>query len=170
MLKEEAFHLFTGQSGLTRIVKAGKVPTQIIQKYFNKWISTAYDLFGKDRSTSVLRFYRWGLKGRFNEAKGLPPPQDLERLNEEARSLYVDEVREIVNGLNRPVPEGEAPLYVPNVKFNRKIGDYAGKTFAADGRLLTPDEYRRHLEEVLPGPNDERFLRDVFKDGNGTAI
>jgi 1,2-phenylacetyl-CoA epoxidase catalytic subunit len=38
MLKEEAFHLFTGQSGLSRTVKAGKVPVEILQKYLNKWL------------------------------------------------------------------------------------------------------------------------------------
>ncbi len=32
MLKEEAFHLFTGQSGLARIVKAGKMPIEILAK------------------------------------------------------------------------------------------------------------------------------------------
>jgi len=170
MLKEEAFHLFTGQSGLTRIVKAGKIPTGIIQKYFNKWISTAYDLFGKDRSTSVLRFYRWGLKGRFNEEKSLPPPQDLERLNEEARSLYADEVREIIDGLNRLVPEGETDLYVPDGKFNRKIGEYAGRTFAVDGKPLTDDEYRLHLKEVLPAPEDEKFLQEIFNEGNWIKV
>ena len=48
MLKEEAFHLGTGHMGLKRIVRAGGVPPALMQKYFNKWISTAYDLFGED--------------------------------------------------------------------------------------------------------------------------
>jgi benzoyl-CoA 2,3-dioxygenase component B len=52
MLKEEAFHLFTGQSGLTRIIKTGKVPIHILQKYINKWLSTGYDL--SVRTTPVL--------------------------------------------------------------------------------------------------------------------
>ena len=166
MLKEEAFHLFTGQSGLTRIVKAGKIPTEIIQKHLNKWISTAYDLFGKDRSTSVLRFYRWGLKGRFNEDRALALPQDLERLNEEARVLYVDEIQEIISGLNQLIPDGHAKFYVPDIKFNRQIGDYEGKTYSVDGSLLTNDEYRRHLQEALPGPADEQTLQTIFQEGD----
>ncbi|MBI4527286.1 MAG: phenylacetate-CoA oxygenase subunit PaaI, partial [Deltaproteobacteria bacterium] len=36
MLKEEFFHMFTGNTGLTRIIRAGKVPIPVIQKYFNK--------------------------------------------------------------------------------------------------------------------------------------
>jgi benzoyl-CoA 2,3-dioxygenase component B len=166
MLKEEAFHLFTGQSGLTRVMKAGKIPTTTIQKYFNKWISTAYDLFGKDRSTSVLRFYRWGLKGRFNEHTNGRVPKDPERLNESARSLYVEEIRAIVDGLNQFVPEGQPKLFVPDVKFNRKIGDNENQTYSVDGWLLSPEDYQRHLTEVLPGAEDMRVLRGIFKDND----
>ena len=164
MLKEESFHLFTGQSGLTRIVKARKIPTRIIQKYFNKWLSTGYDLFGRDHSTSVLRFYRWGLKGRFDEDESSAPPKSLEGLNEEARSLYLSEVREIINGLNQLIPEGEPKLYAPDVKFNRKIGDHADKTFGVEGKLLSADEHRKQLLEALPGPEDEKILKSLFKE------
>lgn len=165
MLKEESFHLFTGQSGLTRIVRAGKIPTKIIQKYFNKWIATAYDLFGKDRSTSVLRFYRWGLKGRFDEDKASSPPKDLERLNEEARSLYLTEIQEIVNGLNQLIPEGQDKLYVPDAKFNRQIGDYEGKCYGVDGSLLSAEEYQRYLQKALPGAEDRETLQSIFRAG-----
>lgn len=166
MLKEESFHLFTGQSGLTRVVKAGKIPTKIIQKYLNKWISTAYDLFGKDRSTSVLRFYRWGLKGRFHEDKALPPPKELERLNEEARALYAAEIQEIVNGLNQLIPAGQDKLTVPDVRFNRRIGDYEGLCYSVDGRLLSAGDYQRHLQEALPGAEDRELLQSTFRSGS----
>jgi len=166
MLKEESFHLFTGQSGLTRVVKEGKVPPEIIQKYLNKWISAAYDLFGKDRSTSALRFYRWGFKGRFNEDKSLAPPKDLERLNEEARSLYAAEVQEILDGLNQMIPEGQSKLSLPDVRFNRKIGEYAGKTFGLDGRSLTDEEYQRHIQVALPTAEDQKMLQSIFKAGS----
>jgi benzoyl-CoA 2,3-epoxidase subunit B len=53
MLREEGFHLGTGHMGLQRIVKAGRVPRPLLQKYVNKWLSTAYDLFGKDSSSSA---------------------------------------------------------------------------------------------------------------------
>ncbi|MBI1994216.1 MAG: phenylacetate-CoA oxygenase subunit PaaI [Deltaproteobacteria bacterium] len=166
MLKEESFHLFTGQSGLTRVVKAGKIPTKIIQKHFNKWISTAYDLFGKDRSTSVLRFYRWGLKGRFNEDKTLPPPKELERLNEDARAIYAAEIQEIVKGLNQLIPAGQDKLTVPDVRFNRRIGDYEGLCYSVDGRLLSAGDYQRHLQEALPGPEDRELLQSAFRSGS----
>ena len=63
MLKEEAFHLGTGNNGLLRILKAGRIPVRIIQKYFNRWMPTAYDLFGTDHSSSARWAYIWGVKG-----------------------------------------------------------------------------------------------------------
>jgi hypothetical protein len=43
----------TGNDGLRRIVEAGVVPGWLIQKYLNKWISSSYDLFGTDHSSSA---------------------------------------------------------------------------------------------------------------------
>jgi benzoyl-CoA 2,3-dioxygenase component B len=166
MLKEEAFHLFTGQSGLSRIVKAGKVPIEILQKYLNKWLSTGYDLFGKDRSSSAARFYRWGFKGRFDETTAKEPPKDLERLNEEARLLYYKEDCEIIDSLNKLVPEGQPKLRAPDMKFNREIGDYAGKRYSVTGESLSEAEFAAHLKRVLPGPEDMKVLEPVFKAGH----
>src|SRR5207247_292037 len=51
MLKEESYHLGTGNNGLLRIVKAGKMPPEVIQRVCYKWIPTAFDLFGTDASS-----------------------------------------------------------------------------------------------------------------------
>jgi benzoyl-CoA 2,3-dioxygenase component B len=166
MLKEEAYQLFTGQSGLSRIIKAGNVPTSILQKYLNKWLSVGYDLFGKDRSGSAARFYRWGFKGRFDEATATEPPKDLDRLNEDARNLYYKEDRQIIESLNALIPEGQPKLRAPDMKFNRMIGDYAGKMYSADGNPLAESEYQKHLAEVLPGPEEQKILEPIFKAGN----
>ena len=53
MLREEAFHMGTGNDGLRRIVEAGVIPGWLIQRYLNKWISSSYDLFGTDHSSSA---------------------------------------------------------------------------------------------------------------------
>jgi benzoyl-CoA 2,3-epoxidase subunit B len=169
MLKEEAFHLFTGQSGLSRVVKAGKVPIAVLQKYLNKWLSVGYDLFGKDRSGSAARFYRWGFKARFNEASASAPPQDLERLNEEARNLYYQEDRQIIESLNGLIPEGQPKLRAPDIKFNRMIGDHAGKMYSIDGNPLAEAEYKEHIAQVLPGADDKKTLEPIFKSGTWMA-
>jgi len=166
MLKEEAFHLFTGQSGLSRIIRGNKVPIEVLQKYLNKWLSTGYDLFGKDHSSAAGRFYRWGFKGRYDETTAAAPPADLERMNEEARSLYYKEDCQIIETLNQLIPEGQPKLRAPDPKFNRQIGEYAGKTYSTDGRLLSGAEYQEHRSKVLPGPDDRKALESVFKDKN----
>ena len=166
MLKEEAFHLFTGQSGLSRIIKAGKIPLSILQKYLYKWLSTGYDLFGKDRSSAAARFYRWGFKGRFDEATAKEPPKDLEMLNEEARVLYYKEDCEIIESFNRLIPEGQPKLRAPDMKFNRQIGDYAGKFYSVEGKPLSEAEFQKHLGDVLPNAEDQKVLEPIFKAGN----
>ena len=163
MLKEESFHLGTGNSGLKRIVKAGRVPIPVIQKYFNKWIPTAYDLFGTDGSTSAHWSYAWGLKGRFNEDQN-PEPADRDRLNEYARELYVQEVEALVEALNRDRPEGTPELRLPDVAFNRRIGEQAGRPYSVTGELLDEASHARHLAANLPGDADRDAVASLSKE------
>jgi len=162
MLKEESFHLGTGNDGIKRIIRAGRVPIGLLQKYFNKWLSTAYDLFGVDHSGSAQWSYVYGLKGRYDEAEN-PAPADRTRLNEHARELYGAEVQGLVESANRLIPAGQPTLTVPDIRFNRKIGDYAGQPWSVDGRLLSPDEHARHLKEVLPQPEDVALASALMK-------
>jgi benzoyl-CoA 2,3-dioxygenase component B len=162
MLKEEFFHMFTGNTGLTRIVRANKIPIPIIQKYFNKWLSTAYDLFGTDHSSSAQWAYVWGLKGRYDEHEA-KTPADKQRLNELSRDHYMAESRKLIDALNQFVPAGQPKLYAPHLNFHRSIGEPAGKTYSVTGELLSQEQYQKHLAEVLPGAEDERTLNDIFK-------
>jgi benzoyl-CoA 2,3-dioxygenase component B len=162
MLKEEFFHMFTGNTGLTRIVRANRIPVPIIQKYFNKWLATAYDLFGTDHSSSAQWSYVWGLKGRYDEHEA-KTPADKQKLNELSREHYMAESRRLIDALNQFVPADQPKLYAPDLKFNRSIGELAGKTYSVTGELLSPEQYQKHLIEVLPGPEDERVLTEVFK-------
>ncbi len=169
MLKEEAFHLFTGQTGLTRVLKAGKIPIDIIQKYLNKWLSTGQDLLGKDRSSSANRFYRWGLKGRFDEETATQAPKDLDLMNEEARALYYKECCDIIDILNQQIAAGQPTLRAPDPKFNRQMGAFSGKTYSVDGRLLSDSEYRDHLKSVLPQSEDLERLKGLTKNKDWLA-
>src|SRR5437868_14881814 len=67
MLREEAFHMGTGNHGLRRIVAAGMIPAWLIQKYLNKLISSPSDLFGTDNSSSAHWAYVWGSTERSDE-------------------------------------------------------------------------------------------------------
>jgi benzoyl-CoA 2,3-dioxygenase component B len=162
MLKEESFHMFTGNTGLTRIVRAGKIPLPIIQKYFNKWLSTAYDLFGTDYSSSAHWAYVWGLKGRYDEHEA-KEPAEKELLNDLARSHYMAECQKLIDGLNQHIPADQPRLLAPDLKFRRSIGKFAVKTFSVKGEPLSNEEYRKHIAEVLPSQEDERILNEIFK-------
>ena len=163
MLQEEAYHLAQGNIGLMRIVKAGKIPTTIMQKYFNKWISTAYDLFGQDESSSAHWAYVWGLKGRYDEHL-YDQPADMDRLNELSRSTFFKEVSALVDALNHNVPKDQPRLTIPNDKFRRHIGAYAGKTYSVAGELLSQEAYDKHLQEVMPSEADDQFVIGLEKD------
>ena len=163
MLKEEFFHMFTGHTGLTRIIRAGQIPIPLVQKYFNKWLSTAYDLFGTDHSSSANWAYVWGLKGRYDEHEA-NVPAERDKLNDLARDHYLAECAKLIEQLNQLIPEGQPKLYAPNLKFNRSVGEYVGKSYSVTGELLSTDAYEKHLAETLPTAEDERVLNDLIKE------
>jgi len=163
MLQEEAYHLAQGNIGLMRIVKANQIPTTIIQKYFNKWLSTSFDLFGQDESSSAHWAYLWGLKGRYDEQL-YDEPADMSKLNELSRTTFFKEVSALVDALNHHVPEDQPKLRIPDDKFRRNIGQYAGMTYSVTGEKLSPEAYEKHLKEVMPTPEDDQFVIGLEKE------
>jgi len=168
MLKEESFHLGTGHDGLKRVLRAGKVPPGIVQKYLNKWIPAAYDLFGVDHSNSAHWFYVWGLKGRYDEHQKTNPA-DKDRLNEHSRNLYREECEQLVAQLNKLIADPGQKLYVPNLKFNRRIGDYAHQSYSVTGERLSAEAYEKYSKEVLPSEEDTAVLARIFEEGDWVA-
>jgi benzoyl-CoA 2,3-dioxygenase component B len=83
MLREEAYHMSVGSTGVERIVTRtaelmrehdtddirpfGGIDLQTVQKFLNLYASISFDLFGGDRSTNAANYYTAGLKGRFRE-------------------------------------------------------------------------------------------------------
>ena len=167
MLKEESFHLGTGSNGLRRIIKAGVIPLDMLQRYINKWVSTAHDLFGVDASSSAHWAYVWGIKGRWDERKKLDAGIEVNKevLNEESRGHYHEEIVGEVKKLCGYLPEGAAELYVPHENFNRDIGATKGQNFNVDGTPFegTDEEYTTYLTTVLPTAQDEVDLKELFE-------
>ena len=163
MLKEESFHLGTGNNGLLRIVKAGKMPPEVIQRFFYKWIPTAFDLFGTDNSSSAHWAYVWGLKGRFDEREN-PETADKAQLNDLARRLYRDECVRLVDRLNDYIPERERWLKIPDIKFNRRIGVYAHQHYDVDGEPVSAQRYPAYLASVLPRKEDYDSIHALSKE------
>ena len=162
MLREEAFHMGTGNDGLRRIVEAGVIPAWLIQKYLNKWISSSYDLFGTDNSSSAHWAYVWGIKGRYDEPKNAQDAK-LDDLNDYNRNLYHDEVAGLIERFNSVLKPGEPMLYAPDIKFNRAIGRYARQKFhAKTGEPLDDKAYEEHLKEYMPSAEDRKLLLEII--------
>jgi benzoyl-CoA 2,3-dioxygenase component B len=83
MLAEEAFHMFVGTSGITRVIKrtlqvmkelatddpvavrnAGAIDLPTLQRYINFWFSSSVDLFGAEISSNAASYFATGIKGR----------------------------------------------------------------------------------------------------------
>ncbi|HZU21754.1 MAG TPA: Phenylacetic acid catabolic protein, partial [Terriglobales bacterium] len=162
MLREEAFHMGTGDTGIRRIVEAGKIPVWLIQKYLNKWISESYDLFGTDHSSSAHWAYVWGLKGRYDELKNSTQP-DLDDVNDYNRKLYHDEVAGLIERFNNTLPTDVPRLYAPDIKFNRSIGKWSGLMFdPRTGGPVEEKEYKQRIGEWLPNADDKKLLLEVI--------
>lgn len=163
MLREEAFHMGTGNTGLQRIAEAGIVPGWLLQKYLNKWISSAYDLFGTDHSSSAHWAYVWGIKGRYDEPKN-PTEADLDDLNDYNRHLYREECVQLVNRISRSQKPGNIELYTPHIKFNRNIGKWKEQFFHPQtGEPVEEKEYRQQFDTWMPTPADRKLLLEIIE-------
>ncbi len=85
MLKEEAYHMFVGATGVGRIVQRtvdlmrehdtadirpfGGIDVATLQRYLNFHYTVSLDLFGAETSTNAANYFASGLKGRFQEEK-----------------------------------------------------------------------------------------------------
>ena len=164
MLREEAFHMGTGNDGLARVVKAGRIPAWLIQKYLNKWLSGSYDLFGTDHSSSAHWSYVWGIKGRYDEPKNETAP-DLDDLNDYNRNLYREEVAGLISRFNNNLSPGTEPLYTPHIRFNRVIGKWAGQKFHPQtGEPVGDGEYAQQVNSWLPTDEDKKQLVEIIKN------
>jgi benzoyl-CoA 2,3-dioxygenase component B len=162
MLKEEAFHLGTGVTGLRRVLAAGKVPMDILQRRVNWWVSTSLDCFGGELSRKAAKNVDLGFKRRYDEGES-EVEVDASRINEYNQGLYMAEIREIVERLNANRPAGTPPIVVPSERFRRRVGLYKMKPYAADGKLIRQDAYEEYLRSTLPTPEDDERLEEVFK-------
>src|SRR3954453_6027249 len=92
MLAEEAFHMFVGASGITRIIRrtlqvmkelatddpaavrnAGAIDLPTLQRSVNFWFSSSVDLFGAEISSNAASYFATVIKGRPDEARFSDP-------------------------------------------------------------------------------------------------
>jgi len=139
------------------------MPPEVIQRFFYKWIPTAFDLFGTDASSSAHWAYVWGLKGRYDEREN-QAEADKQKLNEASRGLYRQEIVKLIERLNMFITDRDRWLKVPDLKFNRRIGQYARQHWNVDGEAIGAEQYAAYLQGVLPQPEDIALVHDIEKE------
>jgi benzoyl-CoA 2,3-dioxygenase component B len=165
---------------------AGGIDLATLQKYVNLWYSVSLDLFGGEISSNAADFFASGLKGRFKEKdyedhvalsgsyrmpvlkEGALAEEDVplrNAMNEVLRDGYVADCQRAVNKWNRTIESSgatELRLRLPNKRFHRAIGLYAGMPFDVDGNLLERSEYERRLPEWLPSAADRAYVATLM--------
>ena len=148
------------QAGFSEDVRrVGGIDLPTIQRHINFWFSQSLDLHGSEISSNAASYFTNGLKGRAEEGKHADDHQLGEEvyvlnaldaqgrqvrrevpmrnaLNEVLRDWYVDDCRSGIDRWNRRIEaQGiDFRLSLPDRKFNRQIGVFAGFRFDPPGR------------------------------------
>jgi benzoyl-CoA 2,3-epoxidase subunit B len=205
MLTEEAFHMFVGTSGITRVIKrtlevmqalrsddpvtvrnAGAIDLPTLQRYINFWFSSSLDLFGAEISSNAASYFATGIKGRPDEAhfddhhamgrlridlpdrKGGIIPEEVPTriaLNEVTRCAYIKDCGIGVQRWNRLIEEAghEFRLILPNPRFRRSVGAWAGMHVDPGGNPITAELWLARQSDWLPTGQDRGFVGSLMQ-------
>ena len=74
---------------------------------------------------------------------------------------YIADCRRICDRWNRDLKrlDTEAGITLPDRKFNRSQGIYAGFHFSPDGVMMSEEEWEKHRGEWLPSPEDREYVK-----------
>jgi benzoyl-CoA 2,3-epoxidase subunit B len=163
----------------------GGVDLVTLQKYINYWYSSSLDLFGGEISSNAADYFASGLKGRDREEAyddhvalvGVYPIDVMEEgrlvrhevpirnaMNEVLRDEYVKDNERGLARWNKVIQEQGASfeLKLPDRKFNRTMGIYAGYSFSPDGRPITKEEFEAHRADWLPTDADRTHVKSLM--------
>jgi benzoyl-CoA 2,3-dioxygenase component B len=164
----------------------GGIDLDTIQRYINFWFSSSVDLFGGEISSNAADYFASGLKGREREERHedhvalngiyrMPVVEDgrlLERdipmrnaMNEVLRDAWVKDNQRGCDRWNKIIRDAEIhrTLTLPDKRFNRKMGIYAGHHFDPQGRPISAEEFERHRAEWLPTESDKTWVRHLMQ-------
>ena len=175
------------QSGFSEDVrKLGGIDIPTIQKHLNQWFSLSLDLHGGEVSSNAASYFANGLKGRAKEEAltddhvlrdasyhmeffegGRPVVKDVlmrNAMNEVLRDWYVGDCAAGVERWNRIFEQYgiSERLRLPDRKFNRNIGMYAGFHFDPAGLPLSNEEWERRKMDWLPSSADREYLLSIM--------
>jgi len=85
-------------------------------------------------------------------------------LNDVLRGEYVKDCEKGLARWNKTLADegiGER-LFLPNPRFHRHVGEYAGHYFDIEGNLISQDEFERRKSEWLPSMEDREYVRSLM--------
>ncbi|MDE3156511.1 MAG: benzoyl-CoA 2,3-epoxidase subunit BoxB [Acidobacteriota bacterium] len=175
------------ESGYSEDVrKLGGIDLPTIQKHINQWFTLSLDLHGSEVSTNAASYFANGLKGRAKEEtfedhlvldqiyrmtlmeEGKLDTREVpmrNAMNEVLRDWYVGDCAKGVERWNKLLEHygvKDFQFRLPDRKFNRGIGMFAGFHFDPDGRPLSDEEWTRRKDEWLPSDKDEEYLQSIM--------
>jgi len=174
-----------GFSGDVRKIGGIDIPT--IQKHLNQWFSLSLDLHGGEVSSNAAAYFANGLKGRAKEEefndhilRGASYPMEFiedgrsvtrdvpmrNAMNEVLRDWYVGDCAAGVDRWNRTLEHYGLSdrLHLPDRKFNRHIGMYAGFRFDPGGIALSEEDWQRRKSDWLPDVADGEYLLSIMTE------
>jgi len=185
-LAESGFEPLMKESQDGDVEKPGGIPLKIIQKHINFWFSYSLDLFGGEISSNSADFFAAGLKGRYKEQEQYEDHIAADQtftmtvveegrlnsrevpmrnaLNEVLRGEYLKDCEKGLARWNKTLAdEGLSErLYIPNARFHRHGGEYAGHYFDVEGNLISKDEFEQRKSLWLPTIEDREYVRSLM--------
>jgi benzoyl-CoA 2,3-dioxygenase component B len=165
----------------------GLIDLPTIQKYLNRWFSSSVDLFGGERSSNAASYFAAGLKGRYKEETRFEDHVALEgsydlvvptdggisneevplrnAMNEVLRDDYVDDCSFVVQRWNKVLEKAGRPerFYLPNRRFHRDVGLYAGRSFDPEGNPIDAATAEARKDEWLPSRADLDYVKSLMR-------
>tara|TARA_R110000772_G_scaffold254251_1_gene370182 strand:- start:766 stop:1551 length:786 start_codon:yes stop_codon:yes gene_type:complete len=192
MLTEEANHMFTGESGVMRIIdrtctlmkenddvtKLGGIPLDIIQKYIHFHYSVSLDLFGSEESKNAAAFFANGLKGRYKEESikddHILSIQERLALNERLQDDYIKDCERGVIRWNKTIKSHgiDYELKLPVKSMNRRVGRFANESdYGIDLPTIQDREYVKFLMNPVKEPGKfANYISPPNKGVHGNPI
>ncbi len=163
----------------------GGIDLVTIQKYINLWYSLSADLFGGEISSNAANYFGASLKGRHKEdsytdhqvkdlfyrmavpEQGKLKEQDIpmrNAMNEVLRDSYIDDCQRGCDRWNKVIEPAGLPFRfkLPNRRFNRHIGIYAGMHFTPEGDPISVEQWERYKHDWLPDKRDREYIQSLM--------